>query len=89
MNLLATATAAVSTGFISRRGYSLLDGGGIAPYRAVGVNAYWLGLDENEGGIHFPIKFRITDGLSTIADDWEQVCPLSDLRENSWMIVTH
>nr|WP_276512183.1 carbohydrate binding domain-containing protein [Cryobacterium roopkundense] len=30
-----------------------------------GANAYWLGLDENVGGIDYPTYFRIKDALDT------------------------
>ena len=59
--------AAVSApgGFVSRDRSSLvLDG---APFRAVGTNIYFLGLDENENGVHYPTQFRITDALETAA----------------------
>jgi len=52
-------------GFLTRSGSTLLAGGN--PYRAGGMNAYWLGLDENEGGVHYPTHFRVTDGLTAIA----------------------
>ena len=61
----ALAPPARAAGFITRRGATLWDGA--KAYRAAGVNAYWLGLDENVGGVHFPTKFRITDGLATVA----------------------
>lgn len=67
--LLAAAAAAASaptTGFLTRRGSQLLAPDG-STFRAGGINAYWLGLDENEGGVHYPTQFRITDGLATIA----------------------
>ena len=35
--------------------------------RALGANIYWLGLDENEGGVHYPTHFRVSDGLETAA----------------------
>ena len=63
------AHAVPTRGFVSRRGTRLfVDGGdGLVPYRAAGVNAYWLGLDENVDGVHFPTRWRITDALSTVA----------------------
>jgi hypothetical protein len=29
------------------------------------MNIYWLGLDENVGGIAYPSLFRIADALET------------------------
>ncbi len=58
-------TVAVGTGFVSRVGSSLQVNG--HPFRFVGANIYWLGLDENVGGVHYPTKFRITDALETAA----------------------
>lgn len=40
---------------------------GPTPLRFGGGNMYWLGLDENENGIHYPSKFRIDDALQTAA----------------------
>ena len=61
---LASSSSAAS-GFVTRVGSILqLDG---ALFRSVGANAYWLGLDENEGGVAYPTKFRISDGLATAA----------------------
>lgn len=53
-------------GFITRRGTQLFDESG-ALFRFAGANLYWLGLDENEGGVHYPTHYRIRDGLETIA----------------------
>jgi alpha-galactosidase len=63
--VFAATTAAPTTGFITRNGSALMDGSD--PYRAAGTNAYWLGCDENEGGVAYPTRFRITDALETIA----------------------
>jgi len=51
--------------FVTRRGSALYDGD--FPFRFGGCNLYWLGLDENEGGVHYPTPFRIRDGLTTAA----------------------
>lgn len=52
-----------SKGFVTRDGARLvLDGN---PFRCVGVNIYWLGLDENVGGVSYPSAFRVTDALDT------------------------
>ena len=51
--------------FVTRSGATLqLDR---KPFRSVGINMYWLGLDENVGGVHYPTQFRITDALETAA----------------------
>jgi len=57
---------APTKGFLTRNGSTLRDSSGHL-YRAAGANAYWLGLDENVGGVHYPTHFRITDGLETLA----------------------
>lgn len=57
--------AQASQQFVTRSGSTLqLDG---KVFRSVGTNLYWLGLDENVNGIHYPTQFRITDGLETAA----------------------
>lgn len=38
------------------------------PFRFGGANIYWLGLDENVGGIAYPTDFRIRDALKTALD---------------------
>jgi hypothetical protein len=64
MALLLGATSAAGQ-FVTRNGAQLeLDG---RPFRWCGTNSYWLGLDENVGGVHYPTKFRILDGLTTSA----------------------
>lgn len=35
------------------------------PFRFAGTNLYWLGLDENVGGVDHPTYFRIDDALKT------------------------
>ncbi|TFB58310.1 carbohydrate binding domain-containing protein [Cryobacterium sp. Sr3] len=51
--------------FVQRDGSSLtLDG---EQFRASGTNIYWLGLDENVGGVDYPTFFRIKDALDTAA----------------------
>jgi mannan endo-1,4-beta-mannosidase len=54
-----------TTGFLTRAGAQLFDGD--TPFRFAGANLYWLGLDENVGGVHPPTPFRIADGLATAA----------------------
>jgi len=62
----AAAAPAPTTGFLTRRGSALLAPNG-SGFRVGGVNLYWLGLDENEGGVHLPTHFRVSDGLATVA----------------------
>lgn len=51
---------------VTRSGSHLvLDG---RPFRFGAANEYWLGLDENVGGIAYPTDFRISDGLLTAKD---------------------
>jgi len=55
----------LNTSFVTRDGASLvLDG---EPFRFSGPNIYWLGLDENVGGVDYPTRFRIRDALDTAA----------------------
>ena len=63
--LLCLASAPALASFITRRGAALYDGDTL--YRFGGCDMYWLGLDENEGGIHYPTQYRIRDGLTTAA----------------------
>lgn len=54
------------SGFVHRDGTRLiLDG---KTFRYGGANLYWLGLDENVGGVAYPTHFRISDGLETAKD---------------------
>ncbi|QHC69224.1 carbohydrate binding domain-containing protein [Rathayibacter sp. VKM Ac-2801] len=72
--LVATASSAqaapadwtsANTAFVQREGTALtLDG---ERFRASGTNIYWLGLDENVGGVDYPTYFRIKDALDTAA----------------------
>ncbi|GLV54511.1 hypothetical protein KDH_13580 [Dictyobacter sp. S3.2.2.5] len=58
----STAHAAVS-GFVTRSGSQLkLNGNN---FRFAGSNIYWLGLDENVGGVNYPTQFRVDDALDT------------------------
>jgi hypothetical protein len=56
-------THAVSAKFIERSGSQLLFKGNV--FRFSGANIYWLGLDENVGGIDYPTSFRVDDALAT------------------------
>lgn len=39
-----------------------------AAFRFAGGNIYWLGLDENVGGVDYPTQFRVDDALDTVAE---------------------
>lgn len=52
--------------FVKRSGTHLILRG--RPFRFGGANIYWLGLDENVGGVHYPTYFRIKDALQTASD---------------------
>ncbi|GCE26125.1 hypothetical protein KDA_16090 [Dictyobacter alpinus] len=58
----APAHASVS-GFVTRSGSQLKLNGNT--FRFAGSNIYWLGLDENVGGVNYPTQFRVDDGLTT------------------------
>lgn len=69
--LAASAAAApadwtsLNTSFVERDGSRLvLDG---ETFRFSGPNIYWLGLDENVGGVDYPTAFRIADTLDAAA----------------------
>ncbi len=49
--------------FVTRSGSKLILGG--QRFRFAGANVYWLGLDENVGGIDYPTHFRVDDVLTT------------------------
>lgn len=49
--------------FVRRKGSRLFVGE--EPYRFAGPNIYWLGLDENVGGIDWPTPFRVINALDT------------------------
>jgi mannan endo-1,4-beta-mannosidase len=49
--------------FVTRDGTHLQVGN--RQFRFAGTNIYWLGLDENVGGIDYPTFFRIRDALDT------------------------
>ncbi len=59
----ATALPSLNAEFVTREGTQLrLEG---ERFVASGANIYWLGLDENVGGVDFPTYFRIKDALDT------------------------
>jgi hypothetical protein len=49
--------------FVTRDGTHLHVGN--RRFRFAGTNIYWLGLDENVGGVDYPTHFRIRDALDT------------------------
>ena len=53
-------------GFVSRNGSQLVLNG--QTFRFSGPNIYWLGLDENMGGVAYPTHFRIEDVLQAAHD---------------------
>jgi mannan endo-1,4-beta-mannosidase len=50
-------------GFIQSHGVQLTLNG--HPFRYGGANIYWLGLDENVGGVGYPTHFRVDDAIET------------------------
>jgi mannan endo-1,4-beta-mannosidase len=61
--LVLQPTHAVPDTFVVRSGSQLLLKG--KPFRFSGANIYWLGLDENVGGLDYPTGFRVDDALAT------------------------
>lgn len=55
-----------SSDFVTRSDAQLLLHG--QPFRFAGANMYWLGLDENVGGIAYPTHFRVDDAFTTMAE---------------------
>lgn len=53
---------AIPKNFVTRSGSSLFLYG--KPFRFAGTNMYWLGLDENVGGINYPTHFRVDDAFA-------------------------
>ncbi|WP_189330098.1 cellulase family glycosylhydrolase [Actinoplanes ianthinogenes] len=58
-----SAAQASTRSFVTRDGAQLRLNG--KPFRFAGTNIYWLGLDENVGGIDYPTYFRIRDAIDT------------------------
>ncbi|QEO14438.1 cellulase family glycosylhydrolase [Agromyces intestinalis] len=56
----------MTAALVTREGSRLLLDG--RPFRFSGANIYWLGLDENVGGIAYPTTFRIEDAIDTARD---------------------
>ncbi len=55
-----------SDDYVEKVGTHLVDSG--HTWRFGGANIYWLGLDQNVGGIGYPTRFRIDDVLETAKD---------------------
>src|SRR5690349_2973555 len=49
--------------FVTRSGLQLQLNG--QAFRFAGANMYWLGLDENVGGLDYPTHFRVDDAFAT------------------------
>ncbi|OAV92253.1 hypothetical protein PTTG_01371 [Puccinia triticina 1-1 BBBD Race 1] len=55
-------------GFIRKKGHQLVDGDGHTPFKIVGPNIYWLGLDENVSpSPSYPSQTRVLEALATAA----------------------
>lgn len=53
-------------GFVHKVGHELILDGKI--FRFAGPNIYWLGIDENVGGVDYPTQFRIHNVLDTAVE---------------------
>lgn len=62
----APAKKSVDSNFVTRSGALLLLHG--QPFRFAGTNMYWLGLDENVGGVAYPTHFRVDDAFTAAAE---------------------
>ncbi|MHB1173211.1 MAG: cellulase family glycosylhydrolase, partial [Lacisediminihabitans sp.] len=60
---VSQAHASTVNGFVTRSGTTLQLNG--SPFRFAGANMYWLGLDENVGGVAYPTQYRVNDALAT------------------------
>ncbi|WP_433379535.1 cellulase family glycosylhydrolase [Actinoplanes sp. CA-142083] len=60
---LGAPASAKPDSFVKRVGSHLELNG--KQFRFAGTNMYWLGLDENVGGVDYPTYFRIRDALDT------------------------
>ncbi len=63
VGLISCSSSAAEDRFVRSVGNQLVLNG--QPFRFAGANIYWLGLDENVGGIRYPTRFRIDDALMT------------------------
>jgi hypothetical protein len=64
--VLGPAAHASPGPYVTRHGSALGLGG--RGFRFGAANIYWLGLDENVGGIAYPTRFRTDDALRTARD---------------------
>eukprot|EP01105_Mastigella_eilhardi_P010665 TRINITY_DN2483_c1_g1_i1.p1 TRINITY_DN2483_c1_g1~~TRINITY_DN2483_c1_g1_i1.p1 ORF type:complete len:445 (-),score=112.24 TRINITY_DN2483_c1_g1_i1:76-1410(-) len=69
--LLLLLECAAGDEFVRRCGTQLVFEG--APFRFSGCNMYWLGLDENCGGVDYPTRYRVDDAVSTAVEMGAQV----------------
>ena len=60
---LSQASASPVSGFVTKAGSTLQLNG--SPFRFAGANMYWLGLDENVGGVDYPTQYRVNDAMAT------------------------
>ncbi|MFI7601412.1 cellulase family glycosylhydrolase [Actinoplanes sp. NPDC049681] len=69
LTVLTTAVAAPAPANAGDRGFVTRDGSHLKlagrDFRFAGTNIYWLGLDENVGGVDYPTFFRIRDAIDT------------------------
>jgi hypothetical protein len=63
MPVQPTPAANAADFFVERHGNRLSVNG--QPFRFAGTNVYWIGLDENVGGVDYPTTFRVNDALAT------------------------
>ena len=64
-DLLRSNPGGPGQGYVTRQGSRLIDPATNASFRFGGCNIYWMGLDENVGGVAHPTHFRITGSLTT------------------------
>lgn len=69
VTVLTTAVAAPAPANAGNRAFVTRDGTHLKlagrDFRFAGTNIYWLGLDENVGGVDYPTYFRIRDAIDT------------------------
>ena len=61
---IKSKAASVQDQFVYKNGIKLYIGAD--QFRFAGTNLYWLGLDENVGGVDYPTHFRIDDAFSSV-----------------------
>lgn len=55
-----------TTDFVTRSGSQLFVHGKL--FRFAGANIYWVGLDENVGGVNYPTHFSVDDAFLTVEE---------------------